>query len=106
MPRKPLEEFKKMASAYKASIHRGFSTNLLVAVNFADGANPLKSSCIMYNVWDNPCYVRWLLAAGFSDQHELDPNWQPIIIPLAATGFNIISITPGLHARYQIIAMA
>lgn len=96
-----------MPAAYKISIHAGSSAAILAAVNFADGANPLKSAYIQFNVWDNPCYVRWaLVGGGFSDQVELDPNWQPIIIPFAALGFNIIDKTAGLHARYQIIAMA
>ncbi len=97
-----------MPSAYKISIHAGTSTNAFVATAFADGANPLKSAYLQYNVWDNFVYVQWLTVDGvtYSASVELDPNWQPILIPFAALGFRIMSKVAGLHGRYQIIAMA
>jgi len=96
-----------MPSAYKQSVHAGSSTNAFVASAFAVGAVPFNSQFIQFNVWDNSVYVQWLLNDGitYTVNFEIDPNWQPIIIPFLARGFQIIDKTALLHGRYQIIGM-
>ena len=92
-----------MPASYIISMHTGSSTNLLVAVAFANGALPLKSSVVWVKMWDNPAIIRLLKTDGtYSDPIEFDNAWYPLPLPLAYLGFNIISKTPGLHARYQI----
>ena len=96
-----------MPSAYKQSIHAGSSTNALVASAFLIGIVPFNTQFIQFNVWDNAVYVQWLLNDGvtYTANFEIDPNWQPIIIPFLARGFQIIDKTALLHGRYQIIGM-
>ena len=96
-----------MPSAYKMSIHAGTSTTIVSAtIPWAFGGNPFMSSYIQFNVWDNAVYVNWQdSAGGFTADVEIDPNWQPIIIPVSALGFRIRSKAAGLHGRYQIIGM-
>lgn len=96
-----------MPSAYKQSIHAGVSTNAFVASAFIVGGLPINTLYIQFNVWDNPVYVQWLTVDGvtYTANFEIDPNWQPIIIPYSARGFQIIDKTALLHGRYQIIGM-
>ena len=95
-----------MPSAYKQSIHAGSSTNAFVASVFLLGADPFNTQFIQFNVWDNAVYVQWLLNTGaYTANFEIDPNWQPIIIPFLARGFQIIDKVALLHGRYQIIGM-
>ena len=96
-----------MPSAYKQSIHAGSSTDAFVASSFLLGIVPFNTQFIQFNVWDNPVYVQWLTTDGltYTANFEIDPNWQPIIIPFSARGFRIQSKVAGLHGRYQIIGM-
>jgi hypothetical protein len=96
-----------MASAYKMSIHAGTSATVVSAtIPWAFGGSGFLSSYIQYNVWDNAVYVEWQTSAGtFTADVELDPNWQPIIIPVSVLGFRIRSKAAGMHGRYQIIGM-
>lgn len=96
-----------MASAYKMSIHAGTSATIVSAtIPWLFGGLGFLSSYIQYNVWDNAVYVEWQTIAGtFTADVELDPNWQPIIIPVSVLGFRIRSKVAGLHGRYQIIGM-
>jgi hypothetical protein len=96
-----------MPSAYKQSIHAGSSTIALVPSAFLIGAVPFNTQFIQFNVWDNAVYVQWLLNDGitYTANFEIDPNWQPIIIPFLARGFQIIDKVALLHGRYQIIGM-
>jgi len=51
-------------------------------------------------------YVEWENRDGtWTADVELDPNWQPIIIPVSVLGFRIRSKAADLHGRYQIIGM-
>lgn len=90
------------------SIHAGTSATIVSAtIPWASGGLGFLSAIIQYNVWDNAVYVEWQTISGtFTTDVELDPNWQPIIIPVSVLGFRIRSKVAGLHGRYQIIGMA
>ena len=97
-----------MASAYKMSIHAGTSATIVSAtIPWAFGGSGFLSSYIQYNVWDNAVLVEWQTTnpAVFTADVELDPNWQPIIIPVSVLGFRIRSKVAGLHGRFQIVGM-
>ena len=96
-----------MASAYKMSINAGASANVVSAtIPWLFGGLGFLSSYIQYNVWDNAVYVEWENRDGtWTADVELDPNWQPIIIPVSVLGFRIRSKAADLHGRYQIIGM-
>lgn len=96
-----------MATPYKVTVYRGTTAAAFVATPFQYAGNTVKSIFIQYNVWDALALIQWLLNDGsYTGDIKLDNNWQPIIIPSLALGFQIKDETAGVHAEYQIVSYA